>query len=102
MVLIKDDLPRGSWKIGRIIQLRQSSDGHCRSAKILLPSNKVLNRALNFLYPLECGTTEEIQDEHVHTDTDIQVNIDKKSERPIRKSKLEARKKIQEWTSGDD
>ena len=102
VVLIKDDLPRGSWKIGRIIQLRQSSDGHCRSAKILLPSNKVLNRALNFLYPLECGTTEEIQDEHVHTDTDIQVNMDKKSERPIRKSKLEARKKIQEWTSGDD
>ncbi|CAC5412914.1 unnamed protein product [Mytilus coruscus] len=32
IVLIKDDLPRGMWKIGQIINLSKSSDEQCRSA----------------------------------------------------------------------
>ena len=59
IVLIKDDLPRGMLKIGNIIELTVSSDGKVRYAKIMLPTNKTLNRTLNFLYPLECRDSDE-------------------------------------------
>ncbi|CAG2201755.1 unnamed protein product [Mytilus edulis] len=52
IVLIKDNLPRDSWKIGRICQLTVSRDGQIRSGKVMLPNKKTLNRALNMLYPI--------------------------------------------------
>ena len=54
VILIKDDLPRGSWRMGRIQDLITSRDGQMRSAKILLPSKKILGRPLSLLYPIEC------------------------------------------------
>ena len=62
IVLIKDDLPRGSWRIGRIVDLVKSADGEIRSAKVLLPTRKVLGRPLKLLYPIECPLEKE---EHV-------------------------------------
>ena len=55
VVLIKDDLPGGSWKIGRICELtgvNQAED--IRSGKVLPPTKRTLNRTLNLLYPIEC------------------------------------------------
>ena len=49
IILVKDDLPRGSWKIGRICKLRTSQDGQIRSGRVLLPNKKTLNRPLNLL-----------------------------------------------------
>ncbi|CAG2200118.1 unnamed protein product [Mytilus edulis] len=46
IVSIKENLPRGSWKIGRICQLVVSGDGQIRSGKVMLPNKKTLNRAL--------------------------------------------------------
>ena len=54
VVLIKDDLPRGKWRIGKIHELIKSRDGEARSAKVLLPSQKIMGRPLNLLFPLEC------------------------------------------------
>lgn len=54
VVLIKDDLPRGKWRIGKIHELIKSRDGEARSAKVLLPSQKLIGRPLNLLFPLEC------------------------------------------------
>ena len=50
VVLIKDNLPRGSWRMGRIQELVNSRDGHVRSAKVLLPSNRMVGRPLNLIY----------------------------------------------------
>ena len=47
VVQIKDDLPRGSWRLGQIQELIKSRDGQCRSARVLLASNKVIGRPLN-------------------------------------------------------
>ena len=62
VVLIKDDLPRGSWRLGRIQELIKIRDGQCRSARMLLASNKVIGRSLNLLYPIECQATEMKRD----------------------------------------
>ena len=64
VVLIKDDLPRGCWKIGRIKELIQSSDNHIRSAKIMLPTRKIIGRPLNQLYPIECSNNKQDNDDN--------------------------------------
>ena len=58
----KYDLPRGSCRIGRIVDLVDSADGEIRSAKVLLPTRKVLGRPLKLWYPIECPLAKE---EHV-------------------------------------
>ena len=62
VVLIKDDLPRASWALSRIQELIKSRDGQCRSARVLLESNKVISRPLNLLYLIECQATEMNRD----------------------------------------
>ena len=42
VVQIKDTTSRGTWKIGRIIELVSSEDGLIRAAKIILPNKTVL------------------------------------------------------------
>ena len=63
IVLIKDNLRRGCWRTGRITELISSRDQHIRSAKILLPSKKIMGRQLNLLYPIECSEKEKVEDE---------------------------------------
>ena len=54
IVIIKeDDVPRSSWKSGKIMRLIQSRDHKIRSAEIQLPSKSIIKRAVNYLYPLE-------------------------------------------------
>lgn len=55
IVLIKDTVPRGCWKLGRIKELKVSRDKKVRSAKVQLSSGKVLGRPLNLLFPVECS-----------------------------------------------
>ena len=59
VILLKDDLPRGMWRMGRIHELVTSRDGQTRSAKIQLPNNKIVGRPLNLLYPVECSHERE-------------------------------------------
>lgn len=62
IVLVKDDnLPRSSWKLGRILHLVHGQDEKVRSAKILLPGHTVVSRAINCLYTLELPTCKEEQ-----------------------------------------
>ena len=51
---LKEDLPRGSWKLGKIVELITSNDGNIRAAKVLLSTKNVVSRPLNLLCPLEC------------------------------------------------
>ena len=54
VVLVKENLPRGYWKVGRICELFLSQDKRIRSARITFGPNKFVNRALSYLYPIEC------------------------------------------------
>ena len=49
VVLIKDNLPRGVWRMGRICELFKSRDGQIRSAKVKISFRKILGRPLNLL-----------------------------------------------------
>ena len=64
-MLIKDDLTRENWRIGKITQLMTSFDEQVRSAKVILTSKRIISRPLHLLYPIECsdgnhdGTSDE-------------------------------------------
>jgi hypothetical protein len=53
VVLIKDNVPRGQWKLGRVLSLNLSSDGNVRSAVVLTGSGKKLVRPIKLLCPVE-------------------------------------------------
>ena len=61
VVLLKDNLPRGVCRMGRITELIPSQDGNFRAAKILLPTKKVLKRPLSLLHPLKCSNSQEVE-----------------------------------------
>eukprot|EP00117_Sycon_ciliatum_P039449 scpid9122/ scgid5519/ len=53
VVLVKEEkMPRGSWLIGRIDKLHNSNDGEIRSATVVLPSKRQIQRPLCLLYPI--------------------------------------------------
>ena len=58
VVLIKEDLPRGKWRIGCICELLYGLDQRIRSAMITVTPNKIIRRALSLLYPIECPDSE--------------------------------------------
>ena len=98
VVLIKDNLPRGTWRIGRIKELIVSRDEQIRSAKVLLPNNKTIGRPINLLFPIECPSTnanEAIQNCNSENTCDQDVgNTD--STKPKRTAAREAERRIKE------
>ena len=89
IVLIKDDLPRGSWRIGRIVDLVKSADGEIRSAKVLLPTRKVLGRYLKLLYPIE-GPLEHVTDRNNANTQGETKDSDQSTVRPKRQAAIGA------------
>ena len=87
-MLLKDDLPRGMWRLGEIIQLVHSRDGEIRSAKVQTSSGKVLNRPLNLLYPLEV-------DRDVTNNNEVKNSVTE-TQRPTRKAAEIAKRNIKE------
>ena len=101
VVLIKDDLPRGCWRFGKILSLVPSRDGHIRSAKVSLCSGRVIARPLNLLYPVEVSnncTNEQEKSDHQN----LQSSSSKEPEikqRPVRTAAKHAREKIKQVLS---
>lgn len=58
VVLIKDNLPRSRWKVGKIVELFMGKDQRIRSAKVFVSPHTNLNRPLSLLYPIECPSTK--------------------------------------------
>ena len=53
VVLVKDDLPRGFWRLGRLTSVQKSADGLVRSATVTTADKKELKRPISLLYPIE-------------------------------------------------
>ncbi|VDI16697.1 Hypothetical predicted protein [Mytilus galloprovincialis] len=88
VVLIKDNLPRSTWRMGKIVKLISSNDGEIRSAKVQVSTGLILGRPLNLLYPLELDCHTE--NKEVKKFDKDQVSI----ARPKRLSAEIAKKKI--------
>ena len=87
--------------MGKIEALITSQDKEVREATARTSSGKLLNRALNFLYPLECSelngdktNPDETNDQRESKDdSHNQGNRHRTAnERPIRQAAIEARK----------
>ena len=95
VVLLKEDLPRGVWKMRKITELMSSSDGKFWAAKVLLPTKKVLKRPQNLLYPLECGSVQEIERAQDGEQLKETVDVTSTTLRPARAAATRAQKQIQ-------
>ena len=101
VVIEEDDKPRRLWKLGRIIELITSKDGHIRAAVLRVAGNCILQRPIQKIYPLEIiqqqaqevTTSEEKQIQEVTTSEDKSADLDKSQcSRPQRA--VEARKRL--------
>lgn len=93
IVLIKDDIPRGCWRLGKVIHLASSFDGCIRSAEVQLSSGKVLRRPLNLLFPIETSKG----DKSATSDKDIPTKQNEgKSSRLKRAAAVRANEKIKQ------
>lgn len=63
-MLLKDNLPRGCWKLGKVVNLVTSLDGCIRSAKVMLSSGRIIGRPLNLLCPIEISENANIQNKN--------------------------------------
>ena len=53
VVLIKEDLPRANWRLGKIQEIHTSADDQVRSATVLTADRRLLKRPVSLLYPIE-------------------------------------------------
>ena len=81
IVQIKANVPRGSWKIGKIIEFLPNSEGKLRGANVLLVTESTVNRPLNLLHPIECKSlvndTTEKSKQLSGSSTQSQEKLDK-------------------------
>ncbi len=100
IVLVGDKIARGRWKFGRIHKLITSRDGYVRSAMIMLPNKKLIQRPIKLLYPLEnylkkgselkCDETDHIQaTKQGSNSTEVNLKV-----QPKRRAGIEAKKSI--------
>ena len=60
VVLIKEEnVPRGVWKLGKVLNISQSRDGFIRSATIRLSNGSEWKRPVSYLYPLEVSEKKQ-------------------------------------------
>ena len=93
-MLVKEDLPRGCWNMGKVIELIISADGQVRSAKVKLHSGRIIGRPLKLLFPVEVSARDS---EHNDIERNIPTTETKQSRRPIRKAAEQARKNMKEF-----
>ena len=109
VVQIKDSLPRGTWRMGRIVEMIRSSDGEERAARVMMPNRNILQRSIIHLYLIECNDEEpnKENDDNLVNDNNLKVKHDKKTPQeqdknnetakrngPVRRAAQKARGKI--------
>lgn len=57
VVLLEENLPRGQWRLAKVVQLIPSNDNQIRAVKIKTPSGKILCRSPRCLFPIETSVS---------------------------------------------
>ena len=89
IVQIKDSLPRGTWRMGRIVEVIRSSDGEERAARVMMPNRNILQRSIIHLYPIECNDEEpnKENDGNLLNHNNLKVKHDQKNKNKTRITK---------------
>ena len=91
-VLLKESSPRDTWKLTIVEKLISSRDGEVRAATVRTAPGTLLNRTLNFLFPVECAEKRETPVQPSRREGDQRDASRKRSgqklanERPIRRA----------------
>ena len=119
VVLMKENLPQGRWKVGRICELIKGADNHVISAKVTVATHKFLRRPLSLLYPIECpnyqdnpvnvsqvddnsvASSDDNESEKICQDDDITEDNSTEDHRPTRKATVVARQRLKQWLKPD-
>jgi len=124
IVLIKENLPRGKWRIRRITELIKSRDKKIRSANVVVGQRKILKRVINLLYPIECPREPNNDDNSSKVSKDVQIGSKEENSineeirsddddqpvnepdvvqesRPTRKVMRKARQRLKQWLRPD-
>ena len=109
IVQIKDSLPQGTWRMGRIVAMIRSSDGEKRAARVMMPNRNILQRSIIHLYPIECNDEEpnkendgnllnhnnlKVKHDEKTTQEQDKNNETRKHNRPVLRAAQEVRDKI--------
>ena len=95
-------IPRGRWKVAKIIELHKSTDGQIRHVTLVTPDKQKISRPISKIYPLECSSEMEGENAEqkaivpLDKQTDAQTDKSDLSTRPQRKAKVAAMGKIKE------
>ena len=77
IVLIKeDDVPRGVWKLGKVLKITESRDGFIRSATVRLSNGSEWKRPICYLYPLEVTEKKQRTEPQPKTMLDTDKNLE--------------------------
>ncbi|CAJ0595287.1 unnamed protein product [Cylicocyclus nassatus] len=102
IVLVEqENLPRGSWCYGKVLELIKSNDELVRSVKILMPNKHVWHRPLNKIYPLEipCPPDSPTQNIPPGQCEETTENESLETTKPIRKAKMKAKEALKSMYS---
>ena len=105
VIIHNDNLPRSLWRIGRIENLLISKDSEIRGAEVRTPSQKVLKRPINKLYPIEYAKFQNyspLENKVNETENRIESEYGRNDRRPRRQSAVtgELRRKMEQDDSG--
>ncbi len=95
VVLIKDRLPRGQWRMGRIISVQPGRDGNIRTARVKLSTGGTLQRSIKLLVPLE-SQADDVTVARADVQPAHQAEDDQPSTRPKRAAAKLAQEKIRD------
>uniref|UniRef100_A0A1I7XIY5 DUF5641 domain-containing protein n=1 Tax=Heterorhabditis bacteriophora TaxID=37862 RepID=A0A1I7XIY5_HETBA len=87
IVIIQHDLlPRGSWQLGRIVEVIESADNLIRSAKVITKKGKITHRPISKLIPLEIRSVSFNDTHQTQETSENQINKPTRSQ-PARRAK---------------
>ena len=76
VVLLKENAPKGTWKLAVITELIPSEDGNIRSARVHTQSGHISHRAIHMLYALEIGSTHYTEPHEPHSEISDEIPKD--------------------------